>query len=166
MIRLLHFAEDGDTSGFFPQLARHRDRSRYEMMFGTLKPIAPWLREHMETEGVRTVSLGCTSRAQYPAALLRLVRALRRERIEIVHTHLFDPSIVGLAAGLLARTPARVVTRHHSDYHTRIHKRWHVKLDQFCTTAADAVIAVSHHTARHLIDVEGAPERKVRAIPN
>jgi len=32
--RLLHFAEDGDTSGFFPQLGQRYDRTRYEMTFG------------------------------------------------------------------------------------------------------------------------------------
>jgi glycosyltransferase involved in cell wall biosynthesis len=164
--RILHFAEDSDTSGFFPQLARHHNRARYEMMFATLKPMAPWLKEYMESQDVRTLSLDCTSRGQYPLAIIRFARTLRHERIDLLHTHLFDPSVVGLAAGVLAGTRVRIVTRHYSDYHTRIHKRWHVKLDQFCTWAAHAVIAVSQHTARHLTDIEDAPPEKVRAIPN
>src|SRR5438309_239207 len=119
MQQVLHFAEDSDTSGFFPQLARWHDRSRYQMFFGTLKPMAPWLREHMESQGVACLSCDCRNRASYPWGLLRLARFLRRERIDILHTHLFDPSVVGLCAGVLARTPLRVETRHYSDYHTR-----------------------------------------------
>lgn len=165
-LRLLHFAEDGDTSGFFPQLAQLHDRERYDMLFGTLKPIAPWLDKHMKAHGVRTLSLDSARRSGYPQALATLARTLRRERIDILHTHLFDPSVVGLTAGLLARTPVRVLTRHHSDYHTRIHKRWHVRLDRFCTWAADAVIAVSAHTADHLMHAEAAPAAKIRVVPN
>ena len=164
--RILHFAEDSDTSGFFPQLARWHDRSRYKMVFGTLKPMAPWLREHMESQGVRCFSCECRCRREYPLGLMRLSAFLRRESVDILHTHLFDPSVVGLQAGILAGTPVRVVTRHHSDYHTRIGKRWHVLLDQLCTRQSHAVIAVSQHTAEHLVSVEGAPRDKVRVILN
>ena len=164
--RLLHFAEDSDTSGYFPQLAKHHDRERYEMLFGTLKPMAPWLRAFMESQGVRCFSAECHTRAAYPAGLLRLRRFLRREQVAILHTHLFDPSVVGLLAGALARTPLRVLTRHHSDYHTRIHKRWHIRLDQLCTRLSHAVIAVSQHTADHLVQVEAAPADKVHVILN
>jgi glycosyltransferase involved in cell wall biosynthesis len=58
------------------------------------------------------------------------------------------------------------MTRHYSDYHTRIHKHWHVRLDRLCMAQCDAVIAVSHHTAEHLIQVEGAPAYKVHVIHN
>jgi glycosyltransferase involved in cell wall biosynthesis len=164
--RLLHFAEDSDTSGYFPQLARWHDRNRYRMYFGTLKPMAPWLREYMESQGVVTFSCECPRRIKYPIGLVRLARFLRRERIDILHTHLFDPSVVGLMAGYLARTPTRVLTRHYSDYHTRINKKWHVRLDQLCTRLSHSVIAVSEHTREHMIAQEKAPPKKVRTILN
>jgi len=62
-----------------------------------------------------------------------------------------EPSVIGLLAGALARTPVRVMTRHYSDYHTRIDKHWHVQLDRLCTRLSTAVIAVSRHTAEHMI---------------
>ncbi len=166
MQRLLHFAEDSDTSGFFPQLARWHDRSRYRMFFGTLKPMAPWLRKYMEGQGVECISCDCRGRPAYPGGMLRLVTFLSRRRIDILHTHLFEPSVIGLTAGVLARTPLRVMTRHYSDYHTRIHKRWHVRLDQMCTRFSHAVIAVSEHTREHMIHEEKAPAEKVSAICN
>jgi glycosyltransferase involved in cell wall biosynthesis len=163
---IVHLTENGDTSGYFPQLARHHDRHRYRMIFATLKPIEPRLREYMETQQIPWFSLDCESRLSYPLALARLVRFLRREKVDILHTHLFDPSVVGLCGGFLARTPIRVMTRHYSDYHTRIRKRWHVRIDQLCTALSSAVIAVSQHTADHLVRREGAPSLKVHAIPN
>lgn len=166
MQRILHFAQDGDTSGFFPQLARWHDRSRYRMYFGTLNPIAPWLRDEMASQGVQCFSCDARHRAQYSLALMRLVRFLRRERIDIVHTHLFEPSVIGLLAGTLAGTKLRVMTRHYSDYHTRIDKRWHVRLDQLCTRLCHRVIAVSQHTADHMITQEGAPPDKIDVVLN
>jgi len=166
MQRILHFAQDSDTSGFFPQLARWHDRTRYEMFFATLNPIAPWLGDFMKAQGVECFSCDCRRRAEYPAGIFRLARFLRRNRIDILHTHLFEPSVIGLASGVLARTKTRVLTRHYSDYHTRINKRWHVRLDQLTTRLSHRVIAVSKHTADHLIEVEGARREKVHVILN
>lgn len=120
----------------------------------------------MEAHDVQCISLDCRGRAQYPTGLLRLATILRRERIDILHTHLFEPSVIGLQAGALARTQRRVMTRHYSDYHTRIDKRWHVKLDQMCTALSHRVIAVSHHTATHLVEAEGASREKIRVVWN
>lgn len=164
--RVLHFVEDGDTSGFFPQLGRFHDRRRFEMLLGTLKPITEDLRRAMLDQGITTVSLGARRRSAYPIALPRLVAWLRQQRIDVLHTHLFDPSVVGLTGGMLAGVRVRVMTRHYSDYHTRIGKRWHVRLDQMCTRFAHRVIAISEQTRRVMLDEEQAPDAKIRVIHN
>jgi len=163
---VMHLAQDSDTSGFFPQLATWHSRQSFKMVFGTLGPMDARLRAHMEREGVACVDLECSGRASYPRGLVQLALFLRRARIDILHTHLFDPSVIGLAAACLARTPVRVVTRHYSDYHTRIARPLHVWLDRLCTRMSHRVIAVSEHTADHLIGVEGAPAAKVNLIHN
>src|SRR5262249_49724600 len=76
------------------------------------------------------------------------------------------PSVIGLLAGQLAGAPLRVMTRHYSDYHTRIHKKWHVRLDQLCTRLCHGVIAVSQHTADHMVSEEGAPREKLQVVLN
>ncbi len=164
--RILHFAQDSDTSGYFPQLAKWHDRQRYQMIFATLNPMADWLREYMLSQGVGCFSCECRQRYEYPLGLLKLAHYLRREKIDILHTHLFEPSVIGLLAGTLARTRTRIETRHYSDYHTRINKRWHVRLDQLCTRLSMGVIAVSQHTADHMIAEEAAPPEKLHVVLN
>jgi len=164
--RVLHFAQDSCTSGFFPQLAKWHDRTRYQMYFATLNPMASWLRDYMESEAVSCFSCDCASRSEYPLGMIRLAYYLRRERIDVLHTHLFEPSVIGLLAAVMARTGRRVVTRHYSDYHTRINKKWHVRCDRLCTRLSHAVIAVSRHTADYLIEVEKAPRDKVYLVMN
>jgi glycosyltransferase involved in cell wall biosynthesis len=163
---VLHFAQEGDTSGFFPQLARGHDRSRFRMSFATLNPMEESLRRHLEAQGVRCFSCESRARSDYPVGLLRLARDLRQQHVDVIHAHLFEPSVIGLPAALLARTPLRVMTRHYSDYHTRIEKRWHVRLDQLCTRLSHRVIAVSSHTRDHMVSVEGAPAGKIDVVLN
>lgn len=164
--RILHLAQADDTSGLFPALARWHDPARYRMHFATLNPVAPGLRDLMTSLDVPVLSCDARKRADFPLAMGRLSRYLRSERIDLIHTHLFEPSVVGLQAAVIARTPVRIMTRHYSDYHTRIDKRWHVRLDQLCTRLSDEVIAVSAHTAQHMIEVEGAPREKVHTVLN
>lgn len=166
MQRILHFAQDSDTSGYFPQLAKWHDRQRYQMIFATLNPMADWLREYMQSQGVECFSCDCRQRYEYPLGLLKLANYLRREKVDILHTHLFEPSVIGLLAGTLAGTKRRIVTRHYSDYHTRINKRWHVRLDQLCTRLSHSVIAVSQHTADHMLTEEQAPLDKLHVVLN
>ena len=166
MQRILHFAQDSDTSGFFPQLAKWHDRQRYQMIFATLNPMADWLREYMLSQGVECFSCDCRQRWEYPLGLLKLANYLRRENVDILHTHLFEPSVIGLLAGTLARTKMRIETRHYSDYHTRINKRWHMRADQLCTRLSHGVIAVSQHTADHMIAEEAAPPEKLHVVLN
>ena len=163
---VVHFAEDSDTSGFFPALAKYHDREKYRMTFATLKPMAPWLETLMRERGVKTFSCGAERRLQYPLTSLRLTRLLRANGCDIFHAPLFDPSVVGLTAARLARVRTRVLTRHYSNYHTRINRPLHVKLDQWCTALSNHVIAVSNETAEHLVRIEGAPSTKVTAIHN
>ncbi len=166
MRRLVHFAEDGDTSGYFPALAKYHDREKYQMTFATLKPMAPWLGAFMRERGVETFSTNAAGRLWYPLTILDLARRLRSSRCDVFHAHLFDPSVAGLTAARLAGVPARVLTRHYSNYHTRINRPLHVRLDQWCTALSHHVIAVSNETAEHLVQVEGAPRRKVSPIHN
>ncbi len=166
MQRILHFAQDSDTSGYFPQLAKWHDRERYQMVFATLNPMADWLRDYMQAQGVECFSCDCRQRWEYPIGLLKLANYLRQNNVDILHTHLFEPSVIGLLAGTLARTKMRIETRHYSDYHTRINKRWHVRLDQLCTRLSHGVIAVSQHTADHMIAEEQAPAEKLHVVLN
>jgi glycosyltransferase involved in cell wall biosynthesis len=163
---VFHFTEDRDTSGFFPQLAKWHDRDRYRMTLGTLGPMDARLRAAMDAAGVPCLDLGARSRSAYPMAALRLARWLSANPVDVFHAHLFDPAVVGLAVAATVGVRARVLTRHHSNYHTRIAKRFHVAADRACTALSHRVIAVSQHTAEHLIEQEGAPPAKVRAIHN
>ena len=163
---VLHFIQDSDTSGIFPNLAKWHDKTRYRILFASLGEFAPWLQEYMESQGVKCFSCNAKSRKDFPSAMFRLASFLRKEKVDILHTHLFEPSVVALWAAVLARTKYRVMTRHYSDYHTRINKNWHVRVDKMCNSLSHKIIGVSQHTSDHVIEAENTPSEKVVTIYN
>jgi glycosyltransferase involved in cell wall biosynthesis len=75
----------------------------------------PWVRE-LEAEGIRHVPLHSSTRANDPLADLRaareLARVLRRERVDVLHTHNPKPGLYGRVVGRLVRVPIVVNTVH------------------------------------------------------
>jgi glycosyltransferase involved in cell wall biosynthesis len=163
---VLHFIQEGDTSGIFPNLAKWHDKSKYRILFASLYRFDARLAEYMKSQGVESFSCDAQSRKDFPAAAAKLAGYLKREKVDILHTHLFEPSVVGLTAGFLAGTKYRVSTRHYSDYHTRVSKNWHVRLDKLCNSLSHKITGVSQHTSDHLIEVENVPANKVVTIYN
>ena len=166
MKTLLHFIQDSDTSGIFPNLAKWHDKSRYRVLFASLNEFDPQLRKYMESQGVECFSCDARSRKDFPQAIGKLAAFLRKEKVDILHTHLFEPSVVGLLAGVLAGTRYRVSTRHYSDYHTRVNKNWHVRIDKMCNRLSHKIIGVSEHTSRHVVETENTKREKVITIYN
>jgi glycosyltransferase involved in cell wall biosynthesis len=75
----------------------------------------PWV-EPLEREGIRHIALASSTRAADPGADLRAARELwqilRRERIDVLHTHNPKPGVYGRIVGRLARVPIVVNTVH------------------------------------------------------
>lgn len=163
MIRVLHFLASIKDVKHFRGLAEFHDRSLVEMRVCTLDGPG-YLQESLAEVGVPGYWLGCEARRRYPLAVLRLARLLRRQRIDVIHTHLFDPTLVGMAAAILARTPGRVMTRHHADLHFFLHKPLHVRLDRWSALAAHRVIAVSGQARHVLVEQEGVPADRVEVV--
>ncbi len=141
-------------------VATHHDRSRFRHLVTSLGPRTE-LHAGLERRGVRTFALGAPSRTAYPGAVARLAALVRREEVDIVQTHLFDPSVVGLVAGRVGRAPAVLVTRHHSDFTTLFDKPVHRWLDRQQALRADLVLAASAAVRRSMVELEHVPEDRI-----
>lgn len=104
------------------------------------------------------------SRLAYPAAVLRLARWLRRERVDVLQTHLFEAGLVGLAAARLARVPLTIVTRHHTDEMWIAGTRAHVAADRLMARMADRIVGLSYAVRDHMVAREGAAAEKIDVI--
>jgi len=142
------------------ELARRLDRRRF-------LPQVICLRERGELAGeldaaeVPLLALGKRTRFA-PTLPARLARVFRRERIDIVNTHLFTGNLWGTAGAVLAATPV-VVTHHNVDVWKR---RVHLTLDRLCGRFAGRIVVVSGAVERFYIEQARLPAAKMVVIPN
>lgn len=86
-----------------------------------------------------------------PVLLARLVGWLRRERVQVVHTHLSTASLLGSWAARLAGIPA-LATVHGLNTRT-------------CYNYANRIIAVSNAVRQHLV-AQGLPAERIMVVHN
>lgn len=163
--KVLHFISDAGQSPYLCDMAEHVNHTEFDFTVASLSP-AGTLQEQMKARGIQTFALNYTRRAQYIGATLRLAALLRRKRFDIIQTHLFDASLVGLAAARLAGIPLAIFTGHHSHeipFHRRLALKW-----------ADTLASrwLSHFVVAHCIEMkemfireEGVPAAKIKIIP-
>jgi glycosyltransferase involved in cell wall biosynthesis len=159
-VRILHVVDLPVENPWLNGIADHYDRDRYRHTVVTLGPESE-LHHALRTRGLSARALGVTRKRGYPVAVLRLRSLLRRERIDVVQTHLFYPSIIGLIAAAAAGTPVKLVTRHHSDFTTTFHHPVHRQLDRLQAHWADRVLAASDAVKLDMIRYEKVPPDKI-----
>lgn len=163
-VRVLHFISNSYPSGYFALIAQYTDHDRFEMHVASLDR-SGGLQEQLSDLGVPSFALGSERRASYPAATVRLASWLQRHKIGVIHTHLFEASLVGLTAAKLARTKLGIFTGHHSHEVPLYERRLLLELDRFAACRlADVVIAPSPEMAETFLGVYGCPPHKVEVI--
>jgi glycosyltransferase involved in cell wall biosynthesis len=118
--------------------------------------------ESLERQGVPVVTFDARHRGDL-GSLLRLVRYLRRERIDILHAHLFYANVAARLAGRFASVPVVLTAHHDTDLwmgpHHRLVERWTAPL-------GDRVVACSEAVRRYAIERHRLPAAHVLTIAN
>jgi glycosyltransferase involved in cell wall biosynthesis len=165
-IRVLHFISNSYPSDYFPVIAQYTDHDRFKMEVGSLDR-SGGLQERLGELGLPTFALGVERRSLYPLAVLRLAARLHREQIDVLHTHLFDASLVGLSAAKLARTPLAIFTGHHSHEVPLHNRRLLFELDRLAARGlADVVVAPSSQMSATFVSLYGCQPERVEVIPH
>jgi len=166
-IQVLHLTSLEKANYFLNNLVDYCDRRAVEFIVVTLTGEGEFAVE-LRRRGISVYCLDCAERREAIRAGRRLMQIIRKHDVDIVHTHLFGPTLIGVtAATLLGR--AAILTRHHSDALYRIQnpvKRWiYLWLEQYCSTMADHIIAPSTDVRRVLVQREKVRASKVSLIP-
>jgi len=166
-IRVLHLTSVEKKNYFLNNLVDYCDRRTIEFIAVTLTGEGEFATE-LQKRDVPVYCLDCAQRRRAVRAYRRLAQIIRKHDVDIVHTHLFDPTLIGVtAAKLLGR--AAILTRHHSDAIHRIQnpfKRWtYLRLEQYSSAMADHIIAPSAEVQRILLQREKVRASKVSLIP-
>lgn len=97
------------------------------------------------------------------SAFRKLVALIRKVKPDLVHTHLFEGSLLGLHAAKLCGVKKRIHTRHHSTFHHEFHPHA-VKYDKWINNASTTIIAVSAIVKDVVVNREKNQESKVKVV--
>lgn len=97
------------------------------------------------------------------AVLARLVRALRPQKADILHTHLVHADLLGQVVRPLIGVRKHISTRHNDDSF-RYQREMRV-LNRLNWAGLSAGIVISEALRAFVLDIEGAPARKLSVIP-
>lgn len=101
------------------------------------------------------------------AALLSLVRLIRHERYEVVHTHSSKAGILGRIAAKIAGVPAIVHTMHGPgihDFMPPMKRRIYVAAERLAARCTDVIVAVSESNRRQAMTMFGMSGMRARTI--
>ncbi len=165
-----HLLTQGGAEQLSTAIARRLDRDRFEPIYcasrwnpDRAKPHEHALREELEREGIRFVGLGRRGTADL-AAWRPLVSMLRRERVEVLHSHKFGSNVWCALLGRLARVPVIVAHEHTWSYEGQPVRKL---LDRhLIARGTDAFIAVSREDRRRMIEIEKIDPADIRFVPN
>jgi L-malate glycosyltransferase len=154
-VRVLHLISSSHPTDYFRLIARHTDYERFGLQVGSVTGRGG-LQTGLQEMGISTFALGADRRLQYPLTALRLAWWLRQNRIDVVHAHLFDASIVGLLAATAVGAPLRVFTGHHSHEVPLYNRRTLFEMDRLAARQlADVVVAPSREMAATFVTTYG-----------
>ena len=160
-MRLVHVAKVAGISGsenhlllLLPAL-RERGHDVRLLMLHEREPGAAELADRLEAGGVPVERMRMRASVD-PLVFGGLVRALRRLRPDVVHTHLVHADFHGLPAGRLTRVPLHVSTKH--GFNPFRSRRAFATADRAVARLADVHVAISAGLARYLAANEGFDE--------
>jgi glycosyltransferase involved in cell wall biosynthesis len=132
----------------------------FDVTLGSLKQGGK-LVEEIRRAGIRVESLGGNG-PWNPAPLGRLWSWIRRERFQVVHSHLYWANLAARLAGRSAGAVAVINSHHGTDAWLSASRRW---ADSSTASLADRIVACSEAVRRRAVEI-GLPEEKVVTVPN
>ncbi|MDQ7007541.1 MAG: glycosyltransferase [Acidobacteriota bacterium] len=138
-------------------------REAFEPRVAVLGRGGDWA-EALRGEGIPVTELKIAGPLRRPSAAVRLLGLaglVRREKIAVVHTFLFDADVYGMLACRLGFPRAVITTRRA----IKAHRPHHLRAYRLTNGFVHRIVANSLAVERFTVQVERAPEAKVLTIP-
>ena len=167
MLVLTYLSPAGGAETQVVDLARGFDRRGWDVHLVSMLTPAPPLPDLTGTR-IRVTSLEMRRGVASPAALARFVTLVRRERPDVVHSHMTHANLLVRAARPLVRVPVVVNTLHgHKMYSVRSQGSALREIaHRFTDFLADATTAVSQAAAERYARVKAVSAQRLVMIPN
>jgi glycosyltransferase involved in cell wall biosynthesis len=168
MIRVLEFADIINRYDFIDNIVQQADRDRFEIGVCVRTDVCN-IEAPVYGKNTPRWTLNGVSRREIPRAACELAGLLRRWKVDILHTHHYDQSIIGWLATRIYPQSRLVIGRHYSDAIYRstqgLKRKALLTLEQIVNRAAARIIVPSSFIVEILTRRQGVPPSKVDQIP-
>ena len=152
----------GGAERFMAALATNLPRERFQVTVATTRSAGGRVLEMLDEGDIPHVAFHRRGRFDL-VQFYRLTRFLRRERIDVVHAHMFGSNLWGSIFGRLAGVPAVVAHEHTWSYEGEPLRKL---LDgRVIGRLTDTFVAVSERDRDRMITLEGVPAEKIVVLP-
>lgn len=152
-----------DKALAFEWVALHLDKSKIELSFILLNPSKSYLQEFLKENNIPLLHISYHGKKDVPKSIQKVYSFLKKNKIDVVHTHLFDANIVGLSAAKLARIKKRIHTRHHGSQNHMYYPKG-IKYDKLINKLSTDIISISKNVENILIEKEQVSSKKTHLI--
>lgn len=152
----------GGAERFAAGLATHMPRERIEPWVCCTRGGDEHAVDALLDAGVRYVCLGRRAKLDVHR-LLPLVGLVRRERFDVIHSHMFGSNVWSSLVGRACRVPVIIAHEHNWSYSDDRLRMW---LDgHLISRFATCFVAVSEANRERMITLEGVPADRIKVIP-
>jgi len=161
VMHIIHSLPADGAEQLLLDILRNSDWSRYRFLVCAISEGGPLVAEY-ERMGIPVTVLGKRFKFDF-SALPRLVGLLRKEQVDIVHTHMFTAHAWGGTAAILANVPRIIATLHNTAFSKKRYMQW---VERFLARYIHKFIAVSKEAYDSAHEHERIPKSKMVTIIN
>ncbi len=160
--KVIYIISHIDKAIGFEWISDKLDKSRFDLSFILLNNKPSYLGDHLREKGVKVQEISVAGKSTFPIALLKLIGLLRKEKPDVIHTHMYVADIIGQLAGKILGIKMRVYTRHSSNENRKYHKKQ--RIDNLVNSLTTHILAISENVKKILVAEENVAEEKIRLI--
>jgi glycosyltransferase involved in cell wall biosynthesis len=161
--KVIYIISQIDKAIGFEWIVENLDNARFDLSFILLNEKPSYLAQYLTAKGITVHELAFTGRKQdLPRLLLKVINLLRREKPDVIHTHMYIADLLGQFAGKILRVKKRVYTRHSSNESRKYHKKQ--RIDRIVNSLSTHVVAISENVKNILHTEENVPLESIRLI--
>jgi glycosyltransferase involved in cell wall biosynthesis len=162
-IRIVYVISNIEKALSFEWINNCLDKNKFELSFILIGQSHTTLEHQLKKNNPKVFHIAYCNKKDLPSAFVKVVKHLIRLKAQVVHTHLFEASLIGLTAAWLLRIRKRIRTRHHAMVHYHEFPQGR-KWDKWCNHIATHIIAPSETIREILIEKDKAEAAKIHLV--
>jgi glycosyltransferase involved in cell wall biosynthesis len=164
-VKICYIISDIEKALAFEWIAEYLDPEYFRVHFILLGKQNTPLISFFKLKGVAFNVIPFHGKKDFVKAWIKVFSLVKKEKPDVVHTHLFFANIIGLSVAFLLQVPKRIHTRHHAAIHHQYFPK-SVYIDKLVNRLSTDIIVLCNTLKEIVVDWEKTNAAKVHLVPH